>query len=64
MYDTPGSAIKHIVVNQDVVEGKQEALCFSGEAEEAVTAALDADDGPSASSFSSVRVDQASQASG
>ncbi|KAF9132690.1 hypothetical protein BGW39_011553 [Mortierella sp. 14UC] len=58
MYDAPGSAIKHIVINQDVVEGKQEALCFSRGAEEAVTAALDADDNPS----SSVQIDQASHA--
>ncbi|KAG0278634.1 hypothetical protein BGZ95_003538 [Linnemannia exigua] len=47
MYDAPGSAIKHIVINQDVVEGKREALCFSRGAEEAVSAALNADDNPS-----------------
>ncbi|KAG0217648.1 hypothetical protein BGX33_009933 [Mortierella sp. NVP41] len=46
MYDAPGSAIKHIVINQDVVEGKKEALCFSRGAEGAVTTALDADDAP------------------
>ncbi|KAF9912683.1 hypothetical protein EC991_009419 [Linnemannia zychae] len=57
MYDAPGSAIKHIVINQDVVEGKQEALCFSRGAEEAVAAVLDADDNPS-----SVQVNQASHA--
>jgi len=46
MYDAPGSTVKHIVINQDVVQGKREALCFSRGAEEAVTAALDADDSP------------------
>ncbi|KAF9931603.1 hypothetical protein FBU30_009876 [Linnemannia zychae] len=48
MYEAPGSAIKHIVVNQDVVDGKREAICFSGGADEAVTAALDEDESPSA----------------
>ncbi|KAF8941098.1 hypothetical protein BGZ47_007498 [Haplosporangium gracile] len=59
MYDAPGSVIKHIVIKQDVVEGKREALCFSRGAEEAVSAALDADDNPS-----SVRLEQAAVASG
>lgn len=59
MYDAPGSAIKHIVINQDVVDGKREALCFSRGAEEAVSAALDADDNP----FSHC-LDEAAAASG
>ncbi|KAG9066967.1 hypothetical protein KI688_012879 [Linnemannia hyalina] len=59
MYDAPGSVIKHIVINQDVVDGKKEALCFSRGAEEAVSAALDADDNPS-----SLRLDQAAASSG
>lgn len=59
MYDAPGSAIKHIVINQDVVDGKREALCFSRGAEEAVSAALDADDNPS-----SIHLNQTAAASG
>lgn len=59
MYDAPGSGIKHIVINQDVVEGKKEALCFSRDAEEAVSAALNADDNPSP-----LRLNQAGAASG
>jgi hypothetical protein len=59
MYDAPGSVIKHIVINQDVVDGKKEALCFSRGAEEAVSAALNADD-----NSSPLRLNQAAAASG
>ncbi|KAF9382073.1 hypothetical protein CPC16_009548 [Podila verticillata] len=42
MYDAPGSAIKHIVIDLEVVQGKKPALCFSrgddASVEEALTA--------------------------
>ncbi|KAF9362578.1 hypothetical protein BGX34_005877 [Mortierella sp. NVP85] len=44
MYEAPGSSIKHIVVDKDVVQGKKPAMCFARGADGAVTEALDRDD--------------------
>ncbi|KAF9963869.1 hypothetical protein BGZ65_008653 [Modicella reniformis] len=44
MYEAPGSSIKHIVIDKEVVEGKKPALCFARGADGAVTEALDRDD--------------------
>ncbi|KAF9111487.1 hypothetical protein BGX27_004851 [Mortierella sp. AM989] len=44
MYEAPGSSIKHIVIDKEVVMGKKPALCFARGAEGAVTDALDHDD--------------------
>jgi hypothetical protein len=50
MYEAPGSSIKHIVVDKDVVQGKKPAMCFARGAEGAVTEALDRDDQANTSS--------------
>ncbi|KAF9352553.1 hypothetical protein BGX26_009658 [Mortierella sp. AD094] len=44
MYEAPGSSIKHIVIDKEVVLGKKPAICFARGAEGAVTDALDRDD--------------------
>ncbi|KAF9199573.1 hypothetical protein BGZ49_010284 [Haplosporangium sp. Z 27] len=44
MYEAPGSSIKHIVIDKEVVLGKKPALCFARGADGAVTDALDRDD--------------------
>ncbi|KAF9912093.1 hypothetical protein EC991_001039 [Linnemannia zychae] len=44
MYDAPGSSIKHIVIDQEVVLGKKPAICFGRGAEGSVSEALDRDD--------------------
>ena len=44
MYEAPGSSIKHIVIDKEVVMRKKPALCFARGAEGAVTEALDRDD--------------------
>ncbi|KAF9413660.1 hypothetical protein BGZ94_000643 [Podila epigama] len=44
MYDAPGSSIKHVVIDRDVVQGKKPALCFSHGEEGSVEEALVRDD--------------------
>ncbi|KAF9995942.1 hypothetical protein BGZ79_010331 [Entomortierella chlamydospora] len=44
MYEAPGSSIKHIVIDKEVVLGKKPAICFARGAESSVTDALDRDD--------------------
>lgn len=44
MYDAPGSAIKHIVIDREVVQGKKPALCFSRGDDASVEEALVRDD--------------------
>ncbi|KFH69000.1 hypothetical protein MVEG_05802 [Podila verticillata NRRL 6337] len=44
MYDAPGSAIKHIVIDLEVVQGKKPALCFSRGDDASVEEALVRDD--------------------
>lgn len=44
MYDAPGSAIKHIVIDREAVQGKKPALCFSRGDDASVEEALVRDD--------------------
>ncbi|KAG0044386.1 hypothetical protein BGZ83_010404 [Gryganskiella cystojenkinii] len=44
MYETPGSTIRHIVVDEAVALGLKPAMCFASGSEEEVGAALDSDD--------------------
>ncbi|KAG0028816.1 hypothetical protein BGZ81_004395 [Podila clonocystis] len=44
MYEAPGSAIKHIVIDREVVQGKKPALCFSRGDDASVEEALVRDD--------------------